>query len=1348
MKDEFPPEMKKSLAALLSRVRRIQFWRGFWATFLALIGGLILVTGIDLIFAPLPSAVRWLLFVIWSIIVIFTVWKMLVKPLKHKISLVQIALWMENRHPEIEERVSSAMELSQNHRGVSIELLKDLTDHATSDMASVNPKVEVNSKKVRPWLWAAAVLGAIVLALLLIFPQEYGRLITRAFTPYKESGNAGAVKFTINPGNLEVVAGDEVVIKVTYEGEGTLNFVKTDEKGLSVAEPLIPQSDNKGVKSYRYQIPAAEKTFSYHATAGRAESDHFKVTVWPLPSLEKIRVSTVYPDYTELPPRETALKNGVEALAHSHVELSGIANTQTENGRLLIDGKELGEIKIDSMAAGGKVRAKWLMIPEGGGLAQIMLKHRLGHEVEAARFPVTVLPDEAPIVTLISPVERKLRLRPNETLSLVYQVSEEIGVAHADLEMKVNGRSVPDKRCDLPEKITGGGKIQLWEGLAKESIGAILEENPGTHRIEIRVKISDNRPADFDGPGVGFSEWITIEIDRNAESMARQEHMAQRSDMRETIQEAINDTNEAVQKMEQQREALKNEELSETAIKEIEKAREKLAGAEEKLAELEKRMEQGVQAHRKKEIAEARSKIAEAREALEQAPLQDSEETRKQELDKSRDTAREALAKLEEARNKMEQDNQRLEDLIRLEELAREQEELARRAQSEAQQNAEKKDNQPVNPAEQAQAENFPKPPSQEFKQDQEQVENRLREQLSKSPEAMAEALKRQAEQAADLQKKAAELSQEQAKLKEAAQKLAESQEKAAQIAQQAQQNNEPVPRPDAAQKKSQEELAAAIRENISRQQQEILDKAGEVLLDLQEQGNAAANEVPEAMAKGKESAEATSQKNDQAAAEKAKEAAESFQEAANKSDGKEGSDDDPPSPEQQAAAQNKMTKPDAENASDGKEGSDGDPPTPEQQAAAQNEKAKSDADNASDGKKGSDGDPPTPEEQAAAQNEKDKSDAENASDGKEGSDGVPPTPEKQAVAATQNEKGEPKNNVENPEADADAASAAESLAENDKSQKSDEQMAEPPSSEASQKPESANAQTPDEKTEQLGAAAHSQAAMKQLAEKQEQVAEALDALANGDTNKALENLQELQAQAAADFSKEVADTPQVQGETSEMAQAKSQTQQGAQKAQEAAQQQAQNQAKQSAQSNEQSEQSLAQAAEALGRAAESFEQQSQEMAKQKNPEGLPMSAENMAEAFQKAAQAADAQSQGQAAQAAQQASEALQKAAQQSRQAMAQGQKGGQPKPGQKGQPGQAQQASQPGEDSKDLDRPDEGDKGVPPELAKLGVSMDDWEKIKENLRSNTASGGGNAVPGDYRDLVKDYFQQLSESK
>jgi len=57
---------------------------------------------------------------------------------------------------------------------------------------------------------------------------------------------------------------------------------------------------------------------------------------------------------------------------------------------------------------------------------------------------------------------------------------------------------------------------------------------------------------------------------------------------------------------------------------------------------------------------------------------------------------------------------------------------------------------------------------------------------------------------------------------------------------------------------------------------------------------------------------------------------------------------------------------------------------------------------------------------------------------------------------------------------------------------------------------------------------------------------------------------------------------------------------------------------------------------------------------------------------------------------------------------------------------------------------REKEDDQGIPPELAKLGVSSSDWEKIKAAMSREVGGARRSLVPEDYRGLVRDYFRKL----
>ncbi|MEN8866418.1 MAG: hypothetical protein ABF381_12620, partial [Akkermansiaceae bacterium] len=124
------------------------------------------------------------------------------------------------------------------------------------------------------------------------------------------------------------------------------------------------------------------------------------------------------------------------------------------------------------------------------------------------------------------------------------------------------------------------------------------------------------------------------------------------------------------------------------------------------------------------------------------------------------------------------------------------------------------------------------------------------------------------------------------------------------------------------------------------------------------------------------------------------------------------------------------------------------------------------------------------------------------------------------------------------------------------------------------------------------------------------------------------------------------------------------------------------------------------------------------------------------------------------AAESAQAAAEALKNAAQEAKSAMSQNrpanQQGQEPQMAQSSPEGQPsdQQSEQPGDKPNETPPAEQGDPGVPPELARLGISAKDWQKIQATMKSDVSGSSGAVVPEDYRGLVKKYFEQVSGAK
>ena len=1136
-------EIGERLRGVRRRMRRVQWWRGLMMVATVALAGLVLMMGVDLAFSALPGWGRWGMFVLWVGSVGWAAWRGFA-PLRRKIGLVQVARWIEERHPEMEERLSTVLELSDGRGGVSPELLAALERAAEADALKVDGVGEVRAARTsRRWARPAAVLAVALMVALAVWPREAGRLLVRAVAPFSEVGNVGATRFEVMPGSVEILAGDRVEILVKCEGAKEVTMELVMEDGTKLSQVMERTEDG-----FLYVMDPARQGFGYRARAGRAESDGFAVRVWPVPRLGELRRVYEFPEYTGWTRAEMPLGRGVEALVGTRVTVAGTLNTAVVEARLEVDGKVAAEGVIEQAAGGGRVEFAWTLEEGGSGEARVFLKHRLGREVEALGFPVDVLEDLAPAVTLLSPQQRELRVRPDELLPMRYEVVEDVGLAGVWVEVDAGGNGAGLLEQALPVALPGT-KPPRFLGEASLAVGAIRERFQNSRDFRLRVKARDGRPAELAGPGEGFSEWVRVRIDEGAESLARQELRQEHDGAKEEIEKALQEIREARDKMNAQTDEVRKEEMNEHATKQLAEAAEKLAKAEEALKEVAPKVEAGIHATKADEVEKALEAVAESREELEAAPLQDESVERAAKLDQAKALAEAAITALEKARDEIEQDRSKVEELARLQDLVQKQQELARQAES---------------AATEPQADNSP---PQEWQQQQEQVENELRQQLRERPDARAEALQAQAEAARELSEEARELAENQQDLQE-------------QAAGQNQAAQDPA---------AEEALEEALHEALAEQQAQIAREAAQATTQAQQERSPLADTLPGAAQAAGEAAEEFQNDQGMEAADSAADAAEALSEAANQAE---------------ALSQPPVAKPVEPGAEPG----------------------------------------------------------------------------------------------------------AETI-----------------QSESSSVQEAARA-------EQLG----------DLAERQDRVAEAMKALAEGNASEALQALQELQADAAAELADSLQNLPEIDG-NSTMNEATQAAQQGRQQAQNAAKQGESGNLSEAAAQHGQAGEHLASSAEALERAAQELSIAAQQAAGQApDPNRVPIPPQDLAEAFNEAAQASTpGNSPSEAAQQAAKAAEALSRSARQARSSM-QGRPTGQPgKPGQPAQPMPAQPGDAP-QGGHQLAQPDQG---VPPELAKLGISAADWEKIQSSLKSDVGSASAGSVPEEYRDLVKGYFESLSKS-
>ena len=116
-------EIETRLKAVRSRIRRVQLIRAAMVVATVTLAGLFAMMAADWLFAPLPMALRGGMLGVWLMAVLAAT-RFGFEPMLKPISLLQVARWLEVRHPEMEERLSTVLERADAGGGVSAKWMR------------------------------------------------------------------------------------------------------------------------------------------------------------------------------------------------------------------------------------------------------------------------------------------------------------------------------------------------------------------------------------------------------------------------------------------------------------------------------------------------------------------------------------------------------------------------------------------------------------------------------------------------------------------------------------------------------------------------------------------------------------------------------------------------------------------------------------------------------------------------------------------------------------------------------------------------------------------------------------------------------------------------------------------------------------------------------------------------------------------------------------------------------------------------------------------------------------------------------------------------------------------------
>jgi len=544
-----PEPIVATLRRAIRRRRSVIIMRGLLAVAAVAIASLLAVMAVDAVVTIFSTTTRWLMTGAGVAAVLAAVGWFLVRPLARSMTFTRIARMVETHHPELEERISSAVELLTSSDAPDLlgsgALIAELIKEATAEVRVVEPSREFSARSARPWLIATCAVAVLLAGLWLIWPDETSRLFERAVAPYADVGTMGALRLNVTPGDAVLARGESLRVVAAVEGGGVraARLLRTDNSGAETSLPMA-QLSKSGDSSARFGLTLASggTDFRYRVLAGEdARSEHYRVIVSERPAVTVRRLQYVFPEYTGLAEKDEKNAGGaIRAVIGSTVTLTATFNKPVDSAEMLINGKPVSGGRL--LMKDGARTATWRVAMTAGTKGEWWLKltDKLGLRSRPDSHEIRALPDEAPVVTVTEPKMSELRLRRTGQLRILYEVQEDYGVSGAVIIVRVDNE--PVKRIPVEQPRPSPLTAELWLGRAALALSEL--DLRQARQVQFQLEATDTLPASPE-PQRGVSKTYTIVLDEKAPSYVAQWVDARVKEIEASLNEALRELKQA-----------------------------------------------------------------------------------------------------------------------------------------------------------------------------------------------------------------------------------------------------------------------------------------------------------------------------------------------------------------------------------------------------------------------------------------------------------------------------------------------------------------------------------------------------------------------------------------------------------------------------------------------------------------------------------------------------------------------------------------------------------------------------------------------------------------------------------
>ncbi|MFB3903021.1 MAG: DUF4175 family protein [Acidobacteriota bacterium] len=357
----------------------------------------------------------------------------LVRPLLRPVPDTRLARYVEERHPEIQDRLVSAIELGQK-KGEENPLVPLLFADALKRIRPIEPRTLFNPREpLLSGLAASCLVGCF--ALLQLFGPDFLHYATlKLYADWLYPQGTSIYSIEVVPGDARVRKGSDQLISARLIGFDSpqvsffSRYQSSARWGKSRMEP------EKKSSSFGFLFLDLKEKVHYYVQAGNVRSREFTIEVRDVPQVERVNLLYHYPQYTGLPDRKEEDTGDIAALQGTRVEVEVETNITAQPARLLL----AEGTAIPLKQTGHRTLRGTITVTKDSSYKVQLSGPNDPNSFESIEYSITAFEDQAPQVAVTKP-GRDTRVTKLEEVLAEAKADDDFGLRSLELHFSVNG---------------------------------------------------------------------------------------------------------------------------------------------------------------------------------------------------------------------------------------------------------------------------------------------------------------------------------------------------------------------------------------------------------------------------------------------------------------------------------------------------------------------------------------------------------------------------------------------------------------------------------------------------------------------------------------------------------------------------------------------------------------------------------------------------------------------------------------------------------------------------------------------------------------------------------------------